>query len=961
MRFLATNCRIAAESAVIEEMPIPRHDHRLSGETICAERKSWRAHPFRPAFEALESRLAPATLVVNSNADLAVNLGDAVVTLRDAIAAANANQQVSVGAASDQKGESDGDIIVFDPNVFGGAGATIVLTQGDLLIRDDLVIDGVAGVSGISTAVTIDGGGNSRIFAVNTAGFAGTENLVTLTGLTLQNGNGAGSLSNDGRGGAIFLLDDSNVTLNSLTVQNNAASGNLAADGGGGVYSLNSTVFVRSSTFVNNRATGALGGGGGLFQIGGWLNLGDTVIRNNLANGAAGSGGGILLDGGTLEVTGGSIHANTSVRAGGGLEATAVNRSFNATLTHVTIKGNSTSGVPGFPEAPNPPGNGGGIHISDPAGGAGNGTFLITDSVIDGNTAAQEGGGLWNDAGTSMTIDTTLIIGNKAEAANAANDAQGGGGVFNNGGIVNITKATITGNIVAGASPAGFDDGGAGIFNDGRISPGATITINNLLVTDNTATAANLSGGGILNIGDATIDFTYGSILTNSATQSGGGIDNINGTVHLKRVTLDANAAGNNGGGAHITGSGSLTATSSVFSHNTANFGGGLLSAGIVTLVNSTVSNNTATLDGGGIDVQAGSATIANSTIASNAAGGSGGGLKIDVGATGDINSAIIADNTAITSPNINGTVTVNFSLIENTTGATITGAANVLGLDPQLGPLQLNGGSTATHNLLPGSPAIDAGANSLALTYDQRDDPIARQFGIATDIGAIESSGSLTFAPPPANVTLAGPGVDSNTALVLAYYQVLLGRAGDASGVVLWVDELNRGVSPAQVVESFVTSEEYTSTLLFKYYRIFLGREGDSGGIHFWTSTLRSGVATTQVIAGFLASAEFQSTHVTTQSFVEDAYILLLGRNADPSGLDFWVASGQPPEKIALGILNSTEARSRTLDALYAQFFDRAVDPSGQSTWLPLAGDELTNLILSLGISDEFRLRTGA
>jgi hypothetical protein len=40
---------------------------------------------------------------------------------------------------------------------------------------------------------------------------------------------------------------------------------------------------------------------------------------------------------------------------------------------------------------------------------------------------------------------------------------------------------------------------------------------------------------------------------------------------------------------------------------------------------------------------------------------------------------------------------------------------------NPKLGPLQLNGGSTTTHALLAGSPAIDAGTNVGCPAIDQR------------------------------------------------------------------------------------------------------------------------------------------------------------------------------------------------------------------------------------------------
>jgi hypothetical protein len=56
---------------------------------------------------------------------------------------------------------------------------------------------------------------------------------------------------------------------------------------------------------------------------------------------------------------------------------------------------------------------------------------------------------------------------------------------------------------------------------------------------------------------------------------------------------------------------------------------------------------------------------------------------------------------------------------------------------DAMLGPLQDNGGPTETHDLLPGSPAIDAGGNCPPPDTDQRG--VTRPQGAACDIGAVE------------------------------------------------------------------------------------------------------------------------------------------------------------------------------------------------------------------------------
>ena len=144
---------------------------------------------------------------------------------------------------------------------------------------------------------------------------------------------------------------------------------------------------------------------------------------------------------------------------------------------------------------------------------------------------------------------------------------------------------------------------------------------------------------------------------------------------------------------------------------------------------------------GGGI-ANDGTLTVVNSTIADNtvASGGSGGGLGLD-GSTATLDNTIVGLNTegtgsGATPDDIDGTVssTSGYNLIGiGGSGGLVNGVnGNQVGVaDPGLDPngLQANGGPTQTIALLPGSPAIDAGSNALAvdpttgqpLQYDQR------------------------------------------------------------------------------------------------------------------------------------------------------------------------------------------------------------------------------------------------
>ncbi len=105
-------------------------------------------------------------------------------------------------------------------------------------------------------------------------------------------------------------------------------------------------------------------------------------------------------------------------------------------------------------------------------------------------------------------------------------------------------------------------------------------------------------------------------------------------------------------------------------------------------------------------------------TVRNNLAVGGGGGVAqttccVNVTSTVTFRNTIIAGNIGPSGADCSGTLTSEgFNLIQDTTGCTIGGDTtdNVIGQAPLLGPLQVNGGHTATHALLEGSPAIDAG-----------------------------------------------------------------------------------------------------------------------------------------------------------------------------------------------------------------------------------------------------------
>ncbi len=110
----------------------------------------------RLRLEPLEDRRLLTVYTVDSLLDTVAD--DGLVTLREAIQAANTNTAVYDAAAGSS---AETDVIQFDPSLFTSGSATIMLSGTALTISDSLQIEGPGAAS-----LTINGGGNSRIFTI---------------------------------------------------------------------------------------------------------------------------------------------------------------------------------------------------------------------------------------------------------------------------------------------------------------------------------------------------------------------------------------------------------------------------------------------------------------------------------------------------------------------------------------------------------------------------------------------------------------------------------------------------------------------------------------------------------------------------------------------------------------------------------------------------------------------------
>lgn len=307
---------------------------------------------------------------------------------------------------------------------------------------------------------------------------------------------------------------------------------------------------------------------------------------------------------------------------------------------------------------------------------------------------------------------------------------------------VNLSGMTVTGGrTVVGGTNSG------GIFNEG------TLTLTNMIVTANFSSnnhGGGISSSGTLNVINSTISDNSVSSGINMLPPFGGGGIYSSGTLNLTNSTVVGNESLNDDGGGIIMNGGTIT-NSAIIGNTAIFFGGGIRHGGNPLIItNSTISGNRASF-GGGISGGNNGVTLRNVTITNNSASSNSGGIDT-LFATGN---SLVAGNTAPTNPDIGGSFTSQGNNLVQNRGTSTGYIASDLpnGTNPLLAPLANNGGLSATHALLPGSPAINAGNNALASgTTDQRGPGFARIVGAAVDIGAFETQGATA-----ANVTIGG------------------------------------------------------------------------------------------------------------------------------------------------------------------------------------------------------------
>lgn len=267
--------------------------------------------------------------------------------------------------------------MITTPRPLGNDGH-VIFSQGTVIISGGYVANGNGGGWGGGLCIT------------------GANASLEMTGGVVA-GNKAAS------GGGIFANNSAALNLSGGVISGNATYDNDITDGynvnaggyGGGVYTQSATVTISdSANITNNRAEARL-------------------ANRELYNKGLLGGGGIASHGGTLSMTGGSVTANYSHEAGGGVYAGLPGQGVGFTMSSGFIAGNMSDNA-----------EGGGLRISGGTTGvinaenASNRVYITNNKTMTGSKDDRGGdwggGGVFIQKGGRLNIFKTLITKNRA-------------------------------------------------------------------------------------------------------------------------------------------------------------------------------------------------------------------------------------------------------------------------------------------------------------------------------------------------------------------------------------------------------------------------------------------------------------------------------------------------------------------------------------------------------------------
>ena len=479
---------------------------------------------------------------------------------------------------------------------------------------------------------------------------------------------------------SVIVIDGSpTITFREATIERTSADAGIRVSSGTAMLTGAAIVTGGSESFVSveQGASLVLAGSLSASDVKGSESFLDVSGNLRLHRGAkvsgwrsSGDGGGIHADGGTIEMLGGEISGNSARRGGGVCLANGASMTVTAgSISSNTVGANSSSSY------------GAGVYVGKGCSFEAVSANSEDPIQMNGNKAqaddyAQaEGGAIYAEGeGTTVTLTGATFDDNRAMSTNAR-----GGGAVNaaDGVVLNVTDCTFTDNASFLDGYTGPESGGGTFF----IDDDCTFTL-----TDSTITGGKSRYGGGINLygGDMTVDISgceisgcvadaaqgYNpcigggifvnvsgqstvsisgtdehpmTISGNKATQGGGGVCVLKGTVEMDGVSVIDNESPL-GGGIYVEGDGALTLDGCEVTGNTASNGAGVYTNGDLNIIDTAIDDNSATVAAGGVFTE-GAVTLTSGSISGNTAPEAAGVAVVSH--TFNMNGGSIANNVA--------------------------------------------------------------------------------------------------------------------------------------------------------------------------------------------------------------------------------------------------------------------------------------------------------------------------
>jgi hypothetical protein len=248
----------------------------------------------------------------------------------------------------------------------------------------------------------------------------------------------------------------------------------------------------------------------------------------------------------------------------------------------------------------------------------------------------------------------------------------------------------------------------------------------------------------------------------------------------------------------------------------------------------------------------------------------------------------------------------------------------------------------------------------------------------VGTVLGEGVQNLSVTFTPADtteyvvATATQTLPVVSADVAFLQKLFPLVLGRPIDSGALAAYAAAMSAGYTRSQAYGALINSSEFSAWQVEPVIRLYyaaLARMPDYAGLQNWSVALHGGALTlTSAADQFAASAEFVLKYgsLDNTQYVQQLYLNVLGRQADPAGLADWVSqlnSGASRGTVLVGFSESPEFQANMANQveivrLYDLLEQRMPTAAELQSWIAfLNGDDQTDTLYAFaypsGLSD--------